>query len=107
MKDVSSFPGFEKCVEMIRSRNALLFEEAFGWLVGWSDTKPRVIAYGTELVELMQAETDPRTRAIFIELLGFTESKSVLPILQAELLSPFPEVREWATLSLNQLGFHG
>lgn len=101
MYELSEYPGFERCVEMIRDPDALLFETGFWWLV---DRAPEHTA---ELIALVRGEADPFTRGKFVELLGATHAPEALPVLAAELEHPDPHVREWALLALDDLGVPG
>lgn len=88
----------EKAMKLIRSRDAMTFE------AGYWRLSPHASRYVEQLVMAMQAEEDPHMRARFVELLGDTHSAAVIPVLQAELLHPSREVREWAVLGLEELG---
>lgn len=99
----SNHPGFDACVELVLSNDALTFEEGYGLLV--NGETPLVREHVEELIELMQRQTDPFMRGRFIELLGFTASAKVIPVLKAELAHPDQHVREWAVLSLQDLPF--
>jgi len=101
-----NYPGFHKCLEMILTLDGgLAFEEGYGWLVGWSGGVPRVQGHVKELVAVMKSQTDPQLRSRMIELLGYTADEDVVPTLVAELAHSDRYVREWAVLSLEELGF--
>jgi len=96
MKDRLSF---NHDVERVLSNDPETFEEGFWSLI---ETAP---AHVHELVMLMQAQSDAFQRAKFVELLGATRSRDVIPVLAAELRHPEHQVRQWALLSLDALGF--
>lgn len=87
-------PGFDKCVEMIRSSDPSTYEDGYQWLQGCLND------YIDELAQLMLRETDPNMRSKFVELVGNSKNPRVIPLLEAELKSPHSEVRGWAYSSL-------
>jgi hypothetical protein len=90
-----SSPGFDECIEMIRSSDPLTYEDGYHWLQGY------LIDYIDELIQLMLRETDPNMRSKFVELVGNSKNPRVIPVLEAELKSPHSEVRSWAYSSLS------
>src|ERR1017187_3892632 len=90
---------------MIRSKNDLVFEDGYGWLVGFSGSTPRVATYVDELIELLRTEKDPSCRARFVELLGCTQNEKAIPILKSELSSPIRMIRDMAIFGLDELNF--
>ena len=60
-------PDFLKCIEWLRSDDALTFENGYHALM------PRARQFRDEFVRLLQAESEPRMRARLVELLGDTE----------------------------------
>jgi HEAT repeat protein len=91
--------SFEECIEMIRSDDPETYEQGF-----WSLLE-RVPRHTDVLIQLMQTEQKAFTRATFVELLGATKSRKVVPVLAAELEHSEREVRDWAVLGLEELGF--
>lgn len=77
----------------------MTYEEGYHWLLGNVDT------YFEKLVSLMQSENEPKVRGKFIELLGDSTSKNVVPILAAELSNPNRDVRFWAHSQLEYSEF--
>lgn len=93
-----AFPGFERCVEFIRSRDSAVMEDGFAWL------EPRAAEFTAELIQLAAGEPDPYVRGMLVELLGATHDPRALPALAGELRHPNRRVREWAVLALESLG---
>ncbi|HEX8692252.1 MAG TPA: HEAT repeat domain-containing protein [Longimicrobium sp.] len=94
-----TFPGFERCVEFLRSRDHAVMEDGFSWLL---ERAPELVE---ELLALAEAEEDDRDRVTFIDLLGGTKSRRVVPFLERMLRHPHAETRWFALLSLEELGF--
>lgn len=98
------YPGFERCLEMVLSRDAMTFEDGFHWLMG-DDWGPRLHGHAGELIALLPAHSDAYTRGKLLELLGYTASREAIPVLVEELAHPDATVRQWAVLSLEELPF--
>ena len=81
---------FDEAIDMLRSADSMTYEDAYHWFLGNVDD------HLEKLVSLMKAEADPGMRGKFIELLGDSSSKKVIPILEAELKSSNRDVRFWA-----------
>jgi HEAT repeat protein len=94
----TEFPGLERCVEFIRSRNGAVMEDGFWWLA------PVAGEHTERLIELVRTTDDPYVRGMFVELLGATHHARALPVLVAELDHPDPQVRDWAASALEELG---
>jgi HEAT repeat protein len=94
----TEFPGFERCVEFIRSRDAAVMEDGFAWL------EPVAGEHTERLIEQVRATDDPYVRGMFVELLGATHDARALPVLVAELAHPDARVRDWAADALEALG---
>lgn len=90
---------------MIRSRNGLAFENGFHWLIDKVDGVPRVCSYKAEMVQRMVDESDPFTRAKFIELLGYARDRELVALIAKELEHSARDVTDWAVWSLEELGF--
>ena len=91
-------PNFLQCIEWLRSDDALTFENGYHALV------PRSREFRDDFVRLLHAESNPRMRARFVELLGDTEDPSVADILRAELQTGNPQVIPWALTALERVG---
>ncbi len=81
---------FEEGVDMLRSKDSMIYEEGYHWILSDVDT------FCENIMALMCSEADPQMRSKFIELLGDCSSKKVIPVLEAELLSAHRDVRFWA-----------
>ena len=57
-------PEFHDCVEMLRSRDAMTYEDGYHWLQGY------LLDHIDDLLELMATATDPTDRSRFVELVG-------------------------------------
>ena len=88
---------FHSCIEIIRSKDALTYEEGYLLLVD------KASLYVDELIALVKGEDDPYTRGKFVELLGETRSPKALSALAEELNHPDQNVRQWAVTGLNKL----
>ena len=89
---------FRSCIEMIRSDDAETYEQGF-WSLIYD-----VPQFKDEIIQLMQAEKNPKVRAKFVELLGDAKDPKIIPLLVAELEHPDIDVRYWAVLSLEYSG---
>ncbi|EAQ81278.1 HEAT repeat domain-containing protein [Blastopirellula marina] len=90
---------FAQAIQMLRSEDPMTYEEGYHWLQG-----DNLIQHIDEIVVLLQAETDPPTRAKFVELLGDADLAQYVPRLVQELSHDCREVRFWAynQLSLSE-----
>ena len=87
-------PEFQDCVEMLRSRDAMTYEDGYQWLQGYLDD------HLDEILRLMETEPDPINRSRLVELVGDSKNPRIIPNLQEELKHPNREVRMWAFNSL-------
>lgn len=94
-----TYPGLERCVDVLRSRNPAVMEDGFFWLL------ERAAGFVDELLALAEAEEDDYDRVTFIDLLGGTKSRKVIPFLERMLRHPHAETRSFALLDLEELGF--
>ena len=85
---------FSESIEMLRSRDPMVYEDGFHWLIGHCD------AYIDELIELMVAEAKPSIRGKFVEVIGHSRNEKVIPFLEEELKHENSEVRSWAYSAL-------
>ena len=92
-------PNFDisECISRIRSKDAMTFEDAF------DELHPIASHYISELIAELETADDAYTRGKFLELLGFSHSDSVIPILSGELDHPDQNVRQWAILALEEI----
>jgi HEAT repeat protein len=87
-------PPFEQCIEMLRSKDSLTYEDGYQWLQGYLESRL------SDIIALMKKETDADVRSKLVELIGNSKSPKVIPYLEQELKSEFMEVRSWAYSSL-------
>ena len=81
----------------ILCRDAMTFEDAY-----WGERPPanKVVPI---IIEKLKTVLDPYTRGKLIELLGESEDKSVLTILENELKNEDEFMRNWAKGSIRDL----
>ena len=91
-------PGFDECIEMLKSPDSSTYEEAYHWLKGYLDDRV------DDLVESMLEEADPDMRSRLVELVGDSGNPKVIPYLESELQSPYAVVRSFAYSSLLYFG---
>jgi HEAT repeat protein len=94
----TEYPGFERCVEFIRSQDSAVMEEGFAWL------ESHAAEHTVELITLVEGEADPYVRGMFVELLGATRDARAIAALAGELRHHDRQVREWAVFALEDLG---
>ncbi len=90
---------FGESVALLHKKDPSLRDDGFYWL------KDHAAEYVDELMEVTKAEQDLTKRWLLVEVLGFTKSRKVLLMLEAELEHPDPNTRSWAKHSLKELGF--
>ncbi len=92
------FPGFAKCMEMMRSRNAKAQEDGFNWL------RPHAAEYVEELIAEFHVETNDRgLRCWVLELIGEARDPRAIPLLAEQLESEDESLRDWAAVGLRLL----
>jgi hypothetical protein len=94
------FPGFAKCLHMMRSRNAVVSEDGFGWLL------PRPSEFLPELMAEFGRERDHGLRCWLLELIGEARDSRALALLVEQLRSPDESFRWWAVRGLRALNTH-
>ncbi len=87
---------FKEAILLLRSKDAMTYEEGYHWLLG------NVDEHFDQIVSLMQTESNIDMRGKFIELLGDSSNEKVISVLEKELTSPHRDVRFWAH---SQLGY--
>lgn len=93
----STFPGFERCLEMMRSKDAMTQEDGFCFLA------PHASEYLEELIAALRAEKDRGLRSWLLELIGEAKSVRTFPILVEYLYSSDNALRRWAKHGLQAL----
>jgi hypothetical protein len=91
------FPGFAKCMELMRKRNPHLQEEGFAML------RPHAHEYVDELIEEFGRETDWGLRGWILELLGDAKSPSAFPLFINILRGNEENLWSWAIRGLHKL----
>lgn len=93
----SRFPGYEKCLDLMRKRDPQLREDGFHFLL------PNAAGHVPELIRDFQLETDHGLRCGLLELIGEARSREALPFLLEQLRSPDESFRDWADRGLRRL----
>jgi HEAT repeat protein len=91
-------PGFDECLQMIRSENHLIYSDGYEWIQDY------LIEHVDDLLKLMLQEQNPDIRAKLVELLGDSENPKIIPFVEQELKHSEREVRWWAFLVLTHFG---
>jgi hypothetical protein len=94
-KDI--FPGFDKCIEWIRSTDPMIYENGYHLLL------LEVHNYGDKIVELIKEEKKPRIKARFVELLGLCKDSKYIPVFEELLRDSGHDTVAWALTSLESL----
>jgi hypothetical protein len=95
------FPGFKKCMAMMRKRDGLTREDGFHWLLSQAGEHVH------ELIEEYGKEDDIGLQCWFLELIGSAKEsldKAVLDFLAGELRAADERLRWWAIRALKNLG---
>jgi hypothetical protein len=93
----AKFPGFKKCMAMMRKRDGQTREEGFHWLL------PHAGAFVHELIEEFGKEEDLGLRCWLLELIGSAKSPDAVDFLAGQLRGDDQRLRHWATWALNNL----
>src|SRR5690348_10525388 len=89
------FPGFAKCMAMMRKRDALTQEHGFHWL------RPHAAEFVEQLMAEFQAETkDFGLKCWLVELIGEARDPRALPLLADLLQSSEERLRDRAVAAL-------
>lgn len=91
------FPGFEKCMAMMRKRDGRTQEEGFHWLL------PHAGEYVHQLIEEFGKEKDLGLRCWLLELIGSSKSPDAFEFLAAQLRADDQRLRHWAIWALKNL----
>lgn len=91
------FPGFERCLKMMRSSNGSVREEGFGWLA------ERAAEYLPQLIAAFWDEDNAGIRGWLVELIGEAKSAAAMPFLIEHLRDEDESIRSWATWALKRL----
>jgi len=98
-KSAPQFPGFARCMIMLRNRKDVEAQEAaYHWL------RPRVGEFVEPLIAELEAERDPHMQGWILELLGEARDTRAFDMFAQHLLNPDMLVRQWAETGLRNLG---
>jgi HEAT repeat protein len=98
MSRKTKFPGFKKCMEMMRQRDPQVQEDGFHTL------RPRVAEFLHELIEAFENE-ESDLRYWLLELTGEARSPEAFSVLAEHLQNKDDEdLRFWAAHGLGMLG---
>lgn len=91
------FPGFEKCIKMMRSTNGSISEEGFGRL------ESKAADYLPQLIAAFWDEDNKKMHFWLIELIGAANSPSAMSFLVERLSDDSESIRYWAAVGLRKL----
>jgi hypothetical protein len=91
------FPGFKKCMAMMRKHNPQTQEEEFHSLL------PHAAEYVNELIEEFGKEMDTGLRCWLLELIGAARSPQAFDFLVGQLGAKEERLRELAISALEEL----
>lgn len=89
---------FQKCMEMMRSRDPQMQEEGFHWM------SPHAAEHLSELIQEFEQEESHGLRCWLLELIGASMSPEAVEFLATQLRSTDPRFRFWAIRGLNEIG---
>jgi hypothetical protein len=93
----SDFPGFERCMWMMRRHDGLTAEEGFHALA------PHAAEFVPELIAEFRSEKDHGLRCWLLELIGLAPSEAAFDLLVEQLHSEDESFRFWAVHGLEAL----
>lgn len=91
------FPGFDKCMAMMRSRDPLSQENGFHWL------EPHADKYVNELIKELEHEETQGLRTWLRELIAGSKSADAFSFFAEQLRSNDWRARKWAIVGLKNL----
>jgi hypothetical protein len=94
------FPGYEKCLALMRKHDPQLMEDGFGLLL------PHASAHIDALMRDFREETDHGLRCWLLELIGHAQAEVALGLLVEQLASSDDSLRDWAIRGLQRLDSH-
>ena len=92
------FPGFKKCMAMMRKSNPQTLENGFHWL------QARAREHVRDLIEAFGEEDDLSVRCCLLELIGSAKSPDAFDFLAGQLRTTDQPLRRWAIWGLKNLG---
>ncbi len=93
----AKFPGFKKCMAMMRKRDGQTKEDGFHWLL------PHAGEYVHELMAEFGGEEDFGLRCWLLELIGSAKSPDAFDFLAGQLRADDWRLRKWAIQGLKNL----
>jgi hypothetical protein len=93
----TKFPGFAKCMELVRKHNPQLQEDGFALL------RPHAHEYVGELIEEFQRESKSGLRCWILELLCEARSPKTVPLFIDVLSDDDENLWSWAICGLHEL----
>jgi hypothetical protein len=93
----AKFPGFKKCMAMMRKHAPQTQEEGFHWLL------PNAGEYTHELIDEFIKEKDLGLRCWLLELIGSAKSPDAFDFLAGQLRANDQRLRHWAIWALKNL----
>lgn len=93
----AKFPGFKKCMAMMRNRDPQIQEDGFGWLSAQGND------YVRELIEEFHREENPGLRRWLLELIAAAGSPETFDLLTHQMRSEDPSLRHWAIRGLRNI----
>jgi hypothetical protein len=91
------FPGFDKCMRMMRSRDGTTSESGFSWLSLFAR------AYVGRLKDELERETNHGFRCWLLELIGMAKDPDTIGLFAKYLDSGDDSYRFWAIAGLENL----
>lgn len=91
------FPGFKKCMEMMRSSDPQIQEDGFSLLL------PHVSNHLETLIQAFRSEEDQGLKCWLLELIGETKLPESFDILNEQLENEHESLRYWAIIGLKKL----
>jgi hypothetical protein len=91
------FPGFDKCMEMMRSRNPQTQEDGFHFLL------PKASEHIRDFIAAFESEKAFGLRCWLLELIGAAKSNDAFGFLSGQLQSSEWQLRYWAIKGLKEL----
>ena len=89
--------NIQDCLMRIRSKDPLIFEEAF------IEIEEVVSDYKNEILEALDSEIDSNNKGKLIELLGLCEDSSLLPVFRKELEKRDKNTTSWVLSAIESL----
>jgi HEAT repeats len=91
------FPGFKKCMAMMRKHDSVTQEVGFHYLLA------RASEHVPELIEEFKKELDPGLKCWLLELIGSAKSPEAFDLFAGHLRSTDESLRRWAIRGLKNL----